>query len=334
MFCPKCGDPNVVDIFCAKCLREERPLVKKFREFKVSVCTRCHRVNYRGAWRECEDPAKFIADSLKKHIIPSSTTEIDEIRVAPIALELKSGLKVVGDAEVVVHGRASNMSKLYDEEYSFPYEIQNTLCPRCSKLGTTYFEGTLQVRNETPESREFLKNYLKKSEVGIAKETKIATGSDYLLTNKRVIESSARALLDRFGGTIKSSAQLFSRNKQRSKDIYRVTWFIEMVDFKVGDAVGSETGPLFVFELGKRIKFYNPLRNKFEFHEYKSGELKKLSISETIITETHPELAVLHPETFQQVRVWNLKVGEHKKGEKVMVIIHNDKLFLYQKSKY
>lgn len=333
MFCPKCGNPKVVDVFCASCLRELHPLIKGFKESSVKVCTTCKKVFTHGHWHSCDDPVEKIREILASNLVFAKEVDIKRVVIEPPVFEMKSGLKVSGEATVHVTGRASKRSVIYEEEYLFPYEIQNTFCTRCGKIGSQYYEGTLQVRNETPESRKFLKEYLKTTSATVAKFEAKGTGTDYCITSKRVIELAARELQQRFGGTIKSSAQLFSRNHLTSKDIWRPTWFVELAPFKVGDAVKNDNSCLFVVELAKKIKFYNPARSKYEFHEYKDFTWERLSVVETTVSFDYPDVKVIHPETFQQVRVWNNAPHEHKIGDRVKVCVDGQKVYLYDVGK-
>ncbi len=330
MFCPKCGRKDVVDVFCATCLREERPLVAGFKEFSLEICTDCGKVLHKGKWHEGATTESLVRDALVQHVVLSPNIDVERIEVAPLTIERKHGLKNTGEATVTVTGRASLNMPAYDEVYSFPYTVQNLHCPRCSKIGTPYFQGTLQVRNETPERVKFLKEYLKNVDSTPAKEEKQGSGHDYYLTSKTTVERAARALQEQFGGLVKSSARLFSRNHQTSKEIYRTTWFIELPPFKKGDALKREEAVLLIIELGKRVKCYNPARNKYEFHEYDAKDWTRLPVVESTISSTHPQLMVLHPETFQAVPVRNAMPRQHEIGDKVTVTADGDKVYLLE----
>ena len=331
MFCPKCGRKDVVDVFCANCLREEKPLIAGFKEFLVEVCISCGCVHHRYRWHATPDPHARLAELLKEHLVFPAYADIKEVTVAPLAFDMKSGLLVSGEAKVIVTGRASKKARYYEEEYAFPFKIQNTVCKRCSRLGTQYFEGTLQVRNETKESAKFLKEYLQHTSATIAKEDHEKSGTDYYLTVKAEVERAARALQERFGGAIRSSARLFSRNKMTSKDIYRVTWFIELPPFAAGDIVQVGKASLLVLELGKRIRFFNPARGKTEFHEYTEDERwERLPVFETTISSIEP-LSVLHPETFDEIRVGNAHPGEHHVNERVNVFLDEKRAYIIEK---
>jgi len=330
MFCPKCGSEKVVDVFCARCLKEERPLVKAFKEFKAEACARSGAVKWHGRWHDEEDTTARLEELFAQQVVPAPYAEITDVRVVIDEVPLKEGLKTKGEARVLVTGRASAKAKPYVEEYDVPYEVLVTVSPKYAKLGTQYFEGTLQVRNETDDSRKFLQEQLARHGIGVAKTNKQRNGMDYYLTSKTAVERVALALQARFGGLVKTSAQLFSRNKQTSKEIYRVNALIELPPFGKGDVVRAGKQLLFIVEPGKRIKFWDPRKGKYQFHEYKDVRWEKLPVFETTVATTHPVLAVIHPETFQSIRVWNAAPQEREPGEKVRVTIDGAKPFIVE----
>lgn len=330
MFCPKCGDKKVVDVFCAKCLKEERPLVSSFKEFKAEVCSTCGRIDFRGRRHETEDVTGRLGELFRELVVHPNYAEIQEVRIRLPPFERKPGLKVQDEASVTVTGRASPEAKFYDEEYLVPFEVLHRHCPRCAKIGTQYFEGTLQVRNENEETKRFVLDAVKRSGANVTKSVKERNGTDYYLTSNGAVERVARALQERFGGAVKSSAHLHGHDNLRSKDLYRATWFVELPPFAPGDVLKKEKSVLLVRELGKRIRFYSLQRGKTEFHEYRPGAFHRLPVMETSIATTHPSLMVIHPETFQQTKVENQKLNPHEPGERVSVCIDEKGLYLVE----
>lgn len=330
MFCPKCGSKDVVDVFCKKCLREEKPLVESFKPFEVKVCTASKRIFYHGTWQESKDPDVRIGEMLAEHVIPTRYVEIKQITVEPITIAFKDGLKQEGEALVTVTGRASEKAEFYDEEYLFPYIIHNTLSPKFGKHAQ-YLEGVLQVRNEDEETLRFLFNYLQQHGTSIAKRTEQKNGTDYFLSSKTIVERAAYALQEKFGGLVKTSAQLFGRDKQRSRNLYRVNALIEMPPFKEGAVIKTEKDVLLLLERQKRLKFYSLVRGRLIYHEYKQLDWKQLPIVETTVAANTDELTVLHPETFQEEKVWNQKVNPHDVSEHVTVVIDEKKLYLVER---
>jgi len=328
MFCPKCGSKQVVDVFCKNCLKEEKPLVSSFKEFKAEVCTRSGTVRFHGKWHPTDDPTARLGELFKKQVIIAPYATVERVAITLDEIPLKDGLKVTGEAAVAVTGTASPKAKPYVEEYIVPYEIQNTISPRWAKHRTNYFEGVLQVRNEDEDRKRFVLDTLHRCNAGVSKQTKQKHGTDYFVTSKSAIEKTARALVEHYGGAVKSSAHLFGHDKLRSKDVYRTTWFVELPPFSAGDAVRHGKDTLFVRDLGKRIRFYNPKRDKNEQHEYKQDEWHVLPVLETSVAATHPELTVLHPETFQAVPVANAKRPELTPGERVKVVLNGRRVYI------
>jgi len=329
-FCPKCGSEEVVDVFCADCLREERPLVTRFKPFVADLCTRSGAVKFHGTWHPSDDSRATLERLFTKQVVASPDARIESIRVGLPALTLKDGLLLKGEALVTVTGSASEKAPPYTEEYAVPFAIQNRLSPKVAKHGTTYFEGTLQVRNETPERRVFLKERLAQYGGGIAKVVKEKRGTDYFVTSKSAIEKTARALQARYGGILKGSVHLFGRDKQRSRDVYRSTWFVELPPFEAGDAVERDGTLLFVEALGKRIACFNPVRGKREHHEQKAGPWRRLPTFETTVASEQP-LTIIHPETFQAVTVENKLVvekGPVLRNETVRVVLFGGKVYV------
>lgn len=329
MFCPKCGKKEVVDVFCADCLKEERPLVKAFKEFKAELCSRCGKAKYKGTWH---DNRKNLQEHFASLVVPAPYAEIESITVTLPEIPLKDGLKIQERCTLHVRGRASPESSFYVEEYSVPCEVQNTNCRRCAKAGTQYFEGTLQVRNEHAEAKDFLKGFIAEQRASVAKMTRQKNGTDYYLSSKAVIERAALELQKRFGGVVKTSVHLFGRDKQRSKDVYRLTALIQLPDFSVGDVVKNNKDVLLVLEMGKRIKFYSLNRGRLIYHEYKAFPWERLAIHETRVDATEPMLSIIHPETFQSTPVKNGKLGEHTAGEKVSVVLDGKRLFIVERA--
>ncbi len=330
MFCPKCGSKKVVDVFCADCLKEEKPLITSFKEFKASVCTKSGAIKFHGKWHPTENHTSRLAELFTQQVVTANNADITEVRIALPDIPLKDGLKVTGEADVTVTGRASKSAKFYDEHYVVPFEVQNTISPRHAKEGTQYFEGVLQLRNEDKDRKKFMLDTLHRFGASVSKEVKQKQGTDYFVTRKNALEKTARTLVDRYGGLVKSSAHLFGRDKQRSKDVYRETWFVELSPYNKGDCVKKGKDVLFVTDVGKKIRLFNPMRGKNEMHEYKAT-WRQLPVLETSVAAVMPELTVLHPETFQAVPVANAKTKSHTPGETIKVVVDGKRVFLFER---
>lgn len=344
MFCPKCGSKEVVDIFCKNCLKEEKPLVKGFKEPNISLCTSCYDLKHKGTWAnygdKLEELAPPIEEMLTKDIIYNDWSFIDDVDITvELPINDKTGLLQKNSAKVIVEGRSSESKKAksHEEEYDFPFGIQNTLCPKCKKKGTQFFTGTLQVRNITDEAAQFVRDFFEKSIHHINKESKQPNnGIDFLITHNMETERAALELQRHFGGEVKINTKLFSRNKQTSKDIFRLNALVRLPDFAPGDVIENynklkkREELLIVVEMGKNIKFYDLLRGKYTSHEYKQlVDHKKLKVWVSQITQTHPQIEVIHPSTYQSVKAHNQKfLEEYKNGQEVDLVIYEGKAYL------
>lgn len=120
-----------------------------------------------------------------------------------------------------------------------------------------YFEGVLQLRNPTKELvkfvREDIMNQPKEKKVFIAKEERLDNGYDFYLTNKKYLRTLGKNLQKRFGGQLIESAKIFSRERQTSKDVYRVSVLLRWPKFRKGDIIKYKGMDIKVKNIGKKV---------------------------------------------------------------------------------
>lgn len=218
-FCPSCGE-DIEDKkeFCKKC----RPVnTLDVRDLKFLYCERCNNYFFQNKWKPSEKVEEAIPDvligTLKKDI------QIEKIKIPFVTM--KAGVNVDFKVEVV-----------YDDvEYEIPGRFLMTICPKCSKDKTTYFEGILQLRNPKPEVMDFITKRLDEVKIrGIhASDIKdVRGGIDFHITSKSFLRRLGRDLRKRFRGEYNESPELFSRNHQTSKDIWRINVLFRCIDEK------------------------------------------------------------------------------------------------------
>lgn len=88
-----------------------------------------------------------------------------------------------------------------------------------------YYEGILQLRNINDEEVfNLFRNQLKKHpDVFVSKEVKQKTGMDYYLSSNKFVLMLGRKLNKTFKGELKISRKIHTRDRQTSKNLYRVT---------------------------------------------------------------------------------------------------------------
>ena len=116
-----------------------------------------------------------------------------------------------------------------------------------------YFEAILQIRNPTPELREYVMQQLKQHKVHIAKERKYAHGFDLYCSSRRFLLTLGQLLRDNYSGELKISRQLFTRNRQTSRDVHRVTVLFSFHDLHHGRIYLYRGEQVRVFGMGKKV---------------------------------------------------------------------------------
>ncbi|MBD3259601.1 hypothetical protein GF371_03115 [Candidatus Woesearchaeota archaeon] len=105
------------------------------------------------------------------------------------------------------------------------------------ELPSTYFQGILQIRNPNKKVLDFVRRQFEKSEHFIAKETKVRGGVDFYSSNNKFSKKVGKLLYEQFGGELKESAKLFTRDKLTGKNVYRVNILYRCPEFVKGDLV-------------------------------------------------------------------------------------------------
>ena len=120
-----------------------------------------------------------------------------------------------------------------------------------------YFQGILQLRNHNKEVVEFVENQIKKArrdDVYISKTVKVPGGVDLYLTSNKFLRSLGKKLKTVFNGELKESEKLFSRDRQTTKNIYRLNVLFRLTKFKKGDIVEFRGRKVKIMGVGSRVQ--------------------------------------------------------------------------------
>lgn len=131
-----------------------------------------------------------------------------------------------------------------------------------------YYEGVLQLRNPNEKVIEFIRKALSEEKtVFITKETQVTDGIDLYFTSQRFLQCMGRMLKRHFPGELVLSPKIHTKNRQTSKDVYRVNVLFRLSRHNVNDVLSYR---------GERIKITN-LGGKVYAKSLDSG--KKMSIN-------------------------------------------------------
>lgn len=87
-----------------------------------------------------------------------------------------------------------------------------------------YYEAIIQIRPKDEEILNFVDNQIKKRKnVFISKIVEKRFGVDVYISDQRFARSLGKKLKDKFKGELKTSRKLHTRDKMKSKNVYRVT---------------------------------------------------------------------------------------------------------------
>lgn len=310
-FCPVCGkDIAQNETFC----EVHRPIHVDIKPFDIRLCA-CGRIFAHNAWVTTNDVEASILKIARDFTKQKVTASLDELLIPD-----KRRNKGHGKVTINFQG----------EQYPITFPVKLQICDKCARLGTHYFTAKLQLRNPPVEALPFIEEYMKPlADKGVAINNIEDTpyGPDLYMTHKAVARQLAEKLVRKFGGVMNISAQHFSHDHQTSKDLFRLNVLMEFPKFTIGQVVVVQGNVVLVTGLGKSCTGRNLLLDKKAV--FVSGEESEvLKKHKTKITQTHPEIFVMHPITFQSVPVQNKRSSELPADKNVKVVIHNNDVFL------
>lgn len=312
-FCPKCGTEIAPgQTFCS----EHQPHVLDLKPFDVRVCT-CGRYFSGNRWVTIQDLEASVTKTIKEHLKQRADITIDDLPVPE-----KRNHKATGKATITYAG----------ETYPITFPIKLQRCDKCSRLGTQYFTAKLQLRQPPAAVLDYIQNYLAPlAEKGVAvnKVEDTPRGPDLYLTHKAVARQLGEKLIRKYGGTMKSSEQLFSRDKQTGKNLYRLNVLVEFAAFTIGDAVLVEGRPVLITGLGKHCTGRDlGFDKKVVFTAGKEEQL--LPAHKTTVATTKPAITVIHPVTYEATTVSNheAQLPTLTDGQRVSVVIANKRIYI------
>lgn len=136
-----------------------------------------------------------------------------------------------------------------------------------------YYEGILQLRNPTKEILSFLDAQIyRRQGFFISKVERFKNGFDFYVSSKKAVIQIAKAIEQKFGGEIKTSAEHYSRDRNTSRDVYRITVMYRYYGVKKGDIVNIRGEDFKIIRTGRKLHVLNKVTGKKLIMGY--GELQ------------------------------------------------------------
>ncbi|MFH1053766.1 MAG: NMD3-related protein [Candidatus Woesearchaeota archaeon] len=115
-----------------------------------------------------------------------------------------------------------------------------------------YYEGILQLRNSSKEIIDYIDSEMARREnVLINKIKKVKDGFDFYFTDQRYLQGIGKRLQQKFGGELKVSQKLFTKNRMTGKEVYRVTVLFRCYNLKNGTVKDYRGDKVKIIKLGK-----------------------------------------------------------------------------------
>jgi NMD protein affecting ribosome stability and mRNA decay len=138
-----------------------------------------------------------------------------------------------------------------------------------------YFEATIQLRNVGKGVHDYVAFQLEGHEVSVAKEEWLKNGVDLFISDLRFAKKLGTMLQKRFGGMVKESSTLFTRDKTTSKEVHRVTVLFKQFPFKTGEAFKFKGEKYLVVSVRKDVIARN---SEGRSRRFKFKELEKARV--------------------------------------------------------
>lgn len=324
-FCPKCGASIKKGTFCNNCVAESRPKI----EVPLIQVSEFQRTYHKGAWQPYQDLEELIIKRIHETMGKNYPVDIE-----PFEFNIEPKSKLTVEAHVLI---------AEDEEITLPIKLSYRQCDYGQKQKTQYFEGILQLQNFTDEIISFIDKQMESMAtkgVFITKTVETKKGVDLYFTSKNPMRIIAQRLVSKFGGKMEENAQLFSHNHLTSKDIFRLNIHVELPTFTIKDVVEFDLvrvrgdalrHVIQANKMGKIIQGVELITGKVISFELKMAkDIKKLEKFETTVIANHPQIQVLHPQTYQEEIPFNEKTFSSKLeiDDKVTVVLTKEGLLL------
>ncbi len=331
--CAKCGKKGNFERLCKECWLTEHSLLESFKSLDAEVCARCDRLHLGNKWVASPNIGASFETIFKRN---AHETQGVQMKALDLDAELpdhtkNEGVTVKGELHVSVTAHVNEVRGELTQDYDIPVMLVYTVCRFCSKAGTDYFEGILQLRNASERIKDLIVAEIAKRAtkgVHITQEKVVKGGYDLYLTSNSFLKAFAKQANNQYGGELKISAKLFSRDKLTSKEMFRVNALLRFPDFTKGDVVVIENRVIAVSSVaGKKLYGTDLSTGKRVNLQHVGKQVKRLEQQKTQVSRVRPHIEVLDPESYQGVRVENPE-KKVKPGDEVRIVKRAGRVFL------
>jgi len=333
--CVECGIKGKFIRLCPPCYLKHFTLLDSFKKIDLHLCALCGKLQEGNKWVKSGDLLKAkIARrvSSRAKLTPGVEDISIDVKTTIPDHTLNEGVNIVAEAIISVRGVPEDVGLPVFEEYEIPVPISYARCQPCRKEGTQYFEGVLQLRNPTYEAEHFIQARVQKEYgVSINNTELVKNGVDFYITSGKYLRTLAKQIHQRFGGEVKLSPQIYSKDRQTAKEIYRIMALCRLPLFAAKDIVDIEGSIVVISSVGgQKLTGLNIGKGKRIQVNYLGKQIHVLKSEMTQVSRIHPAVEVLDPETYQSIPVENKPSMDLEQGDSVRIVKHEERLYLIE----
>ncbi len=335
MNCIQCGKTVEQEntVLCNSCFSKKHTSLKSYQEHTLLICENCGSYKYQKEWKHPKPKEEAIQEAVLQHC---------NFKIQPDAIDFDIKLKdehgKVQMGTVALRTETTIDEQKLIEEHEFPVKVKWIMCDKCTRAKTEYFEGILQLRGENKQvlekAHEFvLQEITRANEKGVfvTKMEEVTNGIDYYVTKQQYLPIITNKLVEKFGATGKTHGELYTKNRQTSKDVYRVNASVRLPSYEINTIVEYEKKCTKLTSIGKQLQGIN-LKNGKRVTIDEKKHMIILATPETFkrvqVTKEYPDVEILHPETYQSTKVENPEIYQKGENKEVLVAIIDEKVWI------
>ena len=251
LFCPKCGrklksQDELVSSVCPNCYLNDHILSITLNE-EFMICSRCGAVYYAHKWHYSDSS---ILEEIKKYLTEKQKQkqESDEVRyefrIEKVTIEKSSRNEGFFRVEIVFFNFPYESLLIDKKVETFEIPFKYTLCDRCSKQITGYYESTVRIKQggkrlSDPtkkliqhEIQQFLISKIKNPQDFITRYTEHGKYIEFQMGSKNLARALASHFKKKYSANIDISAKLHGRTSGKTQ--YRTSISIDLPRFSKG----------------------------------------------------------------------------------------------------
>ncbi|HEY7587492.1 MAG TPA: NMD3-related protein [Thermoplasmata archaeon] len=277
MFCVECGaEGATVNGLCAKCFAKKHPLVAPPPHIDIARCGQCGSFLLATGWVRTE-PDTAILQLLRERVAP-----LPPFKRILFSQEAREEDENNFALTVKASGHYEGLSQI--QGFHTRLRMKPSLCERCQKQASRYYEGILQVRGdgraltdrEIGAIRTLVRTRIdrRQGESGefVSRTEEVDGGLDFYVSTNALGTRLAREIADSLGGTVAASPKLYGQ--RGGKELYRVTTLVRLPPFAIGDVVRHKDAIAEVVAVRPFVELRD-LRSR-ETRRYKAKDLRGL----------------------------------------------------------